>query len=1830
MAMRYTESRHAVPRRRAVILLVVLAMLTLFALLGIAFVTYAEAAANEARLAREGEQMTRADLDPQVIFSMFLGQLVYDLPDPVTSNWTTTSWGAFSALRGHGLARNMYGWNPSGINDRPYCSPGRLNEAASITSGWPSPFTSYATTSFLINYTPYINAAIPDGGLRDPEHLGYRASFGTAPATSTYLACNVPYTYPDQQNMFLAAIKADGTLLTPSYHRSWIFDPTNPTISLTDQTNANWTNAIGKYLLLRPRPCDMALSTTLGAAITLIQTSFTVASSAGISPGDTLQIDSEQLQVTGVSGTALTVVRGVNGTTAAGHASGANVYDIRFPYPDENGGDVKNLAGFPGGNDSVWIDIDAPVQIAPDGTKYKMLVAPLILDLDNRINIATAGNILATTNTSASNQGWGPWEVNPSKILNCTAATSEWTNFFTGVKDSSGTTRVAGKYGMNGVPSGASVVGSDPPAGYAQTDYNAIQDSTPSVTTTLGGGGITSTTQTTITVASSTGINNYDVLQIDSEQLQVTSIAGTTLTVVRAVNGTIAAAHSSGATVYDLPYRGALSTNFQLPGTSLGAGNNVQWQCFPLFPSNSYNNGNQTYSAGPPTNVVETVNHPLSYNVMRAKSTTTLNGAVSAAQITITVFSSAQINVNDIVQIDSEQLQVTLISGTTMTTLTVTRGVNGTTAATHSSGAAVRDITSNTGDDRVLSASHMPAVLLFGGTNTDSYFSDILRLLPNNLGYTTTVVANTGWTTQFRARNLITVSSFDLDRPGVLPYAYNDTNPLATDNYVLGTTLSGAITATQTSITVASAAGINTSFPIQIDSEQLLVTAGGGTTTLTVTRGLNGTTAATHNSGVYVYDIRFCPSATALSFPLSTSINAGLGEFDPGARSLLAALGRIDLNRPLTDYPFVTDPNFNGTGITRRFDTTNPAVMAQVNQANADRQQFATDIFNRLLTATGSQYTQNAYACQWLAQLAVNIVDYIDTDDVSTIFTYTVPGTGITGTVYGTEVPKLVLNETYVQWDNTPTDVGNGTLTGGGSNNVNVYVEIVNTMPQMPGNSELGPPVGADGYVMLQTDYGPVYQLVLNDLANATAITGGTSQLRAFTNTKGDPDTGTGVYGNATTAPFQPFGPTTLNPTGQGWGASGTVASGSTPGSDQFVGPATQGSQFSMPPNPAGSSSSTGWYVIGPNTTPGVVYLGTASPPMDPSLSQTDTPQANAVAMTYTVPNTATNLPAPTILLRRLANPYLPNNETVTGGMTPYNPYITVDYMQTSQSIPWPPPPTTPTGTVSVTQDDRRINATGGAQVPPAVGSRMSWGRRQPYAGLSTSTNTQLRPQIPPSNTNPWGTSVALNTFFGQNTPDGTSATGSTTSDTFQVPFDWLAHLDRQLISPMELLHVSGFKPHELTQQFVQVNPNATVGTNPAQAVMPNQHAARWTDPSTRLSRALETLGTRCRSNGVALGGRVPGRVNINTIFDVETLRALCDAQPANMFYAQGGSYTTTDDAVNNIFNSMMAVKTPNWNPTAPTLPSIGATDRPFLGMAVGAGPGTSDELPYNVVATRGVDYTLFAANTPPTTPTNAWPSSQVTGVSSGVLLLEPNNGTSPVTPNSPSAGNTMNIFNFPQVPYQRAELLRKAFNNLTTRSNVYGVWLTVGYFQVLNDTVRPIQLGAEIGKSENRQIRHHMFAIVDRSNLQIWPTIDPNATTPGTAMVRASAAITLPTQSNNDGPGGSGPATVLAATYTSAAISLINSSGAAITSVTNPYTNFAWTLAAGNVLTYDPDTDNEETVVVQGTTGSFTATFFKNHLAGCTVISRGNPGPWLRYDPRNDTGVVPYFAVID
>src|SRR5262249_50205680 len=147
-----------------------------------------------------------------------------------------------------------------------------------------------------------------------------------------------------------------------------------------------------------------------------------------------------------------------------------------------------------------------------------------------------------------------------------------------------------------------------------------------------------------------------------------------------------------------------------------------------------------------------------------------------------------------------------------------------------------------------------------------------------------------------------------------------------------------------------------------------------------------------------------------------------------------------------------------------------------------------------------------------------------------------------------------------------------------------------------------------------------------------------------------------------------------------------------------------------------------------------------------------------------------------------------------------YNPFITVDYMQNVDANPT-------TGNIvgdvkAAGPPDNEITSTTAAK--KNVNWRQSDGRLQPYVGYSTLNGTWKQLQ----------TAAVTNTSQPQTTfqaPNNNPA---------QTPFSWLIHLDRQISSPMELLHVSGFKPHELTQEFV----------NPTGALKPFNHRVPWFD----------------------------------------------------------------------------------------------------------------------------------------------------------------------------------------------------------------------------------------------------------------------------------------------------------------------------------------------------------------------------------------------------------------
>jgi hypothetical protein len=173
--------------------------------------------------------------------------------------------------------------------------------------------------------------------------------------------------------------------------------------------------------------------------------------------------------------------------------------------------------------------------------------------------------------------------------------------------------------------------------------------------------------------------------------------------------------------------------------------------------------------------------------------------------------------------------------------------------------------------------------------------------------------------------------------------------------------------------------------------------------------------------------------------------------------------------------------------------------------------------------------------------------------------------------------------------------------------------------------------------------------------------------------------------------------------------------------------------------------------------------------------------------------------------------------------------------------------------------------------------------------------------------------------------------------------------------------------------------------------------------------------------------------------------------------------------------------------------------------------------------------------------------------------------------------------------PYLRYELLNKVFNNTTSRSNVFAVWLTVGFF---NCDPSGNNLGTEFGKSEGKSIRHRMFAIVDRTGL----AVPRQATTLGGAITAGQNIATLANTAST--------ATIIPGTQL-----LMGNSGSNMELVTVA-------VVSGNQIQ------------LQATT-----TFASAHAAGEFVyIAPGNWGPQPGFDVTQpvNSQIVPYYNIIE
>ncbi len=361
-------------------------------------------------------------------------------------------------------------------------------------------------------------------------------------------------------------------------------------------------------------------------------------------------------------------------------------------------------------------------------------------------------------------------------------------------------------------------------------------------------------------------------------------------------------------------------------------------------------------------------------------------------------------------------------------------------------------------DDRLFRASDMEPLMrpnsLTGSAvdaGSSALMSDLLRLCPKNLGPSPPIRA-----AYPRLRNLVTTLSMDLGTPALSP------------NWWSGMPVASYLAANTNGAQFAPS-GQAVLFPTLPPNQTIVNPA--------------GTSPPTSEFGT---DWR------ALTANVTTYTANNLFPYtSPG--------GRIQLNRPLPPYPHMgsglVPPYTAGAmaGASTGYNLTagNP-IYNQFLAAQNARQALANDIYRRLLALagipvpgtagitgpgtptnpTGTPINPSAADLaprRWLAQLAVNIVDFIDEDDISTPFNFyttqdtngaaiTTPAPQMNGSdeatntganpmfwVFGTELPKVVLNEALAEAQNsTPA------LAPVAGEQVNVWVELYNSMQTPP------------------------------------------------------------------------------------------------------------------------------------------------------------------------------------------------------------------------------------------------------------------------------------------------------------------------------------------------------------------------------------------------------------------------------------------------------------------------------------------------------------------------------------------------------------------------------------------------------------------------------------------------------------------------------------------------------------------------------------------------------------------------------------------------------------
>ena len=144
---------------------------------------------------------------------------------------------------------------------------------------------------------------------------------------------------PNTVTAYNGSDQSSSETLVEGLANDYILEPYNRTPKVKLKLSENSTKTLGagqqtlSVLGYWGYSYDVLPLTTLSADINSTVTSFDLSSSTAGEAGQTLKIEDEMLHVISVSGATITVIRGVNGTTAAAHvAVSAPVYIVNYPY----------------------------------------------------------------------------------------------------------------------------------------------------------------------------------------------------------------------------------------------------------------------------------------------------------------------------------------------------------------------------------------------------------------------------------------------------------------------------------------------------------------------------------------------------------------------------------------------------------------------------------------------------------------------------------------------------------------------------------------------------------------------------------------------------------------------------------------------------------------------------------------------------------------------------------------------------------------------------------------------------------------------------------------------------------------------------------------------------------------------------------------------------------------------------------------------------------------------------------------------------------------------------------------------------------------------------------------------------------------------------------------------------------------------------------------------------------------------------------------------------------------------------------------------------------